>query len=60
MGEKEKPAILMPRGLDDERSSVALSIANAGVASDLEVTVSMLEVVKQGAMTLSFWMGSRR
>lgn len=39
MAEKKKIVILITRGLDDERSSVAWSIANASIASDLEVTV---------------------
>jgi predicted peroxiredoxin len=39
MAETKKLVILITRGLDDERSSVAWSIANAGIASDLEVTV---------------------
>ena len=39
MEEKKKLVIVITRGLDDERSSVAWSIANAGIASDLEVTV---------------------
>ena len=39
MEDKKKLLIVITRGLDDERSSVAWSIANAGIASDLEVTV---------------------
>jgi predicted peroxiredoxin len=35
----EKLVIVISRGLDDERSSVAFSIANGGVASDMEVTL---------------------
>ena len=93
MADKQKLVIVISRGFDDERSSVAWSIANTSVASDLEVTVflvaagvdwvrkgaaevarvnpldppmkemigvtvagapAMLEVVKQGASTLSF------
>jgi predicted peroxiredoxin len=37
--DKQKLVIVITRGLDDERSSVAWSIANAGIASDFEVTV---------------------
>ena len=37
--QNQKLVIVITRGLDDERSSVAWSIANAGIASDLEVTV---------------------
>jgi predicted peroxiredoxin len=35
----EKLVIVITRGFDDERSSVAWSIANAGIASGMEVTV---------------------
>lgn len=51
--EKQKLVIVITRGLDDERSSVAWSIANAGIASDLEVTVflaaSGVDWVRKGA-----------
>jgi predicted peroxiredoxin len=51
--QKQKLVIVITRGLDDERSSVAWSIANAGVASDLEVTVflaaSGVDWVRKGA-----------
>lgn len=53
MAETKKLVILITRGLDDERSSVAWSIANAGIASDLEVTVflaaSGVDWVRKGA-----------
>ena len=53
MAEKQKLVIVITRGLDDERSSVAWSIANAGIASDLEVTVflaaSGVDWVRKGA-----------
>lgn len=53
MEETKKLVILITRGLDDERSSVAWSIANAGIASDLEVTVflaaSGVDWVRKGA-----------
>ena len=53
MEEKKKLVILITRGFDDERSSVAWSIANAGIASDLEVTVflaaSGVDWVRKGA-----------
>ena len=39
---QQKIVIVISRGLDDERSSVAWSIANASVASDLEVTVFLV------------------
>ena len=53
MEEKKKLVILITSGLDDERSSVAWSIANAGIASDFEVTVflaaSGVDWVRKGA-----------
>jgi predicted peroxiredoxin len=53
MGEKQKIVILITRGFDDERSSVAWSIANASIASDLEVTVFLaaagVDWVRKGA-----------
>ena len=53
MEDKKKLVIVITRGLDDERSSVAWSIANAGIASDLEVTVflaaSGVDWVREGA-----------
>jgi len=39
MAEKKKLVIVITRGMDDERSSVAWSVANAGVASDMDVTI---------------------
>ena len=45
--------IVISRGFDDERSSVAWSIANAAVASDFEVTVFLVAAgvdwVRRGA-----------
>lgn len=53
MDEKKKIVILITRGFDDERSSVAWSVANASVASDLEVTVFLVAAgvdwVRKGA-----------
>jgi predicted peroxiredoxin len=53
MSQKKKIVIVNSRGLDDERSSVAWSIANAAIASDLEVTVflvaSGVDWVRKGA-----------
>jgi len=53
MADKQKLVIVISRGLDDERSSVAWSIANAGIASDMEVTVflvaSGVDWVRKGA-----------
>ena len=42
MTDRKKLVIVISRGLDDERSSVAWSIANAGVASDMDVTVFLV------------------
>lgn len=53
MDQKQKLVIVVSRGLDDERSSVAWSIANAGIASDFEVTMflvaSGVDWVRKGA-----------
>jgi len=53
MAERKKLVIVITRGFDDERSSVAWSIANAGIASDLEVTVFLVAAgvdwVRKGA-----------
>ena len=40
--EKQKLVILVTRGFDDERSSVAWSIANSGINSGLEVTMFLV------------------
>ena len=42
MDNPNKLVIVSTNGLDDERSSVAWSIANTAVASDLEVTVFLV------------------
>ena len=42
MADSSKLVIVVSRGFDDERSSVAWSIANAGVASDMEVTMFLV------------------
>lgn len=34
--------VIISRGLDDERSSVAFSIANGGIATDMEVTIFLV------------------
>ena len=53
MSENKKLVVVISRGFDDERASVAWSIANAGVASDMEVTVflvaSGVDWVRKGA-----------
>ena len=57
MAERQKLVIVISRGLDDERSSVAWSIANAGIASDMEVTVflvaSGVDWVRKGAAEIA-------
>jgi len=51
--ETKKLVIVMTRGMDDERSSVAFSVANGGLASGLEVTVFLaaagVDWVRKGA-----------
>ena len=42
MAENQKLVIVISRGLDDERSSVAWSIANGGVASGYQVTMFLV------------------
>ncbi len=53
MAEKKKLVVLITRGLDDERSSVAWSVANGGIASGLDVTIflasSGVDWVRKGA-----------
>lgn len=53
MSEKKKLVVLITRGLDDERSSVAWSIANGGINSGLDVTIfltsSGIDWVRKGA-----------
>lgn len=53
MSANRELVIINSRGLDDERSSVAWSIANTAVASDMEVTVflvaSGVDWVRKGA-----------
>ena len=55
--DQQKIVIVISRGLDDERSSVAWSIANASVASDLDVTVflvaSGVDWVRRGAANVA-------
>ncbi len=51
----EKLVIVVSRGHDDERTSVAWSVANGGIASGLEVTVFLVasgaDLVRKGALT---------
>jgi predicted peroxiredoxin len=42
MSEAKKVVIINSRGFDDERSSVAWSVANASVASGMDVTVFLV------------------
>jgi len=42
MTDQQKLVIVNSRGLDDERSSVAWSIANTAVASDMDVTMFLV------------------
>ena len=57
MAETKKMVIVITRGLDDERSSVAWSIANASIACDLELTVflvaSGVDWVRKGAASVA-------
>jgi len=54
---KQKLVIVLSRGQDDERSSVAWSIANAAVASDMEVTMFLVAAgvdwVRKGGNTVA-------
>ena len=53
MEEKQKLVIVISRGFDDERSSVAWSIANSSVASGFDLTVFLVAAgvdwVRKGA-----------
>jgi predicted peroxiredoxin len=53
MEETKKLVVLITRGLDDERASVAWSVVNGGINSGLEVTVfltsSGVDWVRKGA-----------
>lgn len=42
MTEKKKLVIVISRGFDDERASVAWSIANGGISSGLDVTIFLV------------------
>ena len=52
-----KLVIVVTRGFDDERSSVALSIANSGLNTGLEVTLflvsSAVDLVRKGSMVVA-------
>ena len=53
MNEKRKLVVVISQGLDDERASVAWSIANGGINSGLDVSVflvsSAVDWVRKGA-----------
>lgn len=53
MTEKRKLVVVISRGLDDERSSVAWSIANGGINAGLDVSIflvsSGVDWVRKGA-----------
>lgn len=53
MEEKKKLVVLITRGLDDERASVAWSVANGAINTGLEVAIfltsSAVEWVRKGA-----------
>ena len=53
MAETKKLVVLISRGFDDERSSVAWNVANGGIGSGLEVTAflvsSGVDWVRKGA-----------
>lgn len=57
MSEKKKLVIVVTNGMDNERSSVAWSIANGGVASNMEVTMflvsSGVDWARKGAAELA-------
>ena len=42
MSNKKKLVVVVTNGLDNERSSVAWSVANGGVASDFDVTMFLV------------------
>lgn len=53
MPEKKKLVVIVSNGLDNERSSVAWSVANGGIATNFEVTMflvsSGVDWVRKGA-----------
>ena len=54
MSDKKKLVVIVTNGFNDERSSVAWSVANGGVASGMEVTMflvsSGVDWVRKGAI----------
>jgi predicted peroxiredoxin len=57
MSDKRKLVVVVTKGLDDERSSVALSVANSGINSGLDVTMflvsSGVDLVRRGATAVA-------
>jgi len=57
MSEKKKLVVVVTRGLDDERSSVALSVANSGINSGLDVTMFLVsagvDLARRGATAVA-------
>jgi predicted peroxiredoxin len=57
MAETKKLVVMITRGCDDERSSVAWSVINGGINSGLEITVfltsSGVDWVRKGAAELA-------
>jgi len=53
MSDKKKLVVVVTRGVDDERSSVAWSVANGGIATGFQVTMflvsSGVDWVRKGA-----------
>ena len=54
MADKKKLVVIVTNGFNDERSSVAWSVANGGIASGMEVTMflvsSGVDWVRKGAL----------
>lgn len=57
MSDKKKLVVVVTKGLDDERSSVALSVANSGINSGLDVTMFLVsagvDLVRKGASAVA-------
>jgi predicted peroxiredoxin len=57
MSDKRKLVVVVTKGLDDERTSVALSVANSGVNTGLDVTMflvsSGVDLVRKGATVVA-------
>ncbi len=57
MSTKKKLVVVVTNGFDNERASVAWSVANGGIASDYEVTMflvaSGVDWVRKGAMDVA-------